>query len=141
MRESILWSAIASRLYGTAITKELFQSLQSWVHESLGLLLETIRSEHDDALGWASKSEVFVFATRALCGASVVLHWSETTGLSLYNGSDILKMLGQFVDTGRQNGLNGILLDRAEKVLERSIVWRFRAVAQRVTRLEKTIKA
>jgi hypothetical protein len=141
VREALLWSAVARGLQSAAVTKKTFEYLRSWVHESLRLLLDTTRSEHDDALGWSSKPEVFVFAMRALCGASVLLHWSAVMDPSHYNGSTILKILGQLVETGRQNGLHGILLDRAEKVLQRSIIWRIRAVGRHVVKLQKRIKA
>jgi hypothetical protein len=146
VREALLWSAVARRLSPKAVKHSLLRALSSWVHSALSKLLSRIQLFDNKAQGWPSAPKAFVFGMRALSAADVVLHWTAMTeslrsqdGLEGFGGSAILKQLAELVISGRQNGLHGVLLGRAEKVLQRAVVGRFKGVGRSVARLEKQL--
>jgi hypothetical protein len=148
VREAMLWSAVARRLSPRAAKCGTLRALSSWAHSALSKLLSKTRDFDNKALSWPSTPKAFVFGMRAVCAADVVLHWTTIMesrnshdGLEGAGGSAMLEQLAELVISGEQNGLHGVLLRRAEKVLQRAVIARFKAAGQQVGSLEKQLTA
>jgi len=130
--DALLWSRVLSSLpqSPSAPPPALRESLTSWVLESLAELTRTAREEADGALGWSAKPEVFTLGMRVLCAAGVALEWgSASSGQGKKGmGADVRKMLVEFVVAGRESGVHGLWVGKAERMLEAGVVGNLRGV-------------
>ncbi|KAF2015270.1 HEAT repeat protein-like protein [Aaosphaeria arxii CBS 175.79] len=113
--EVATWTRVLKSLSSPA-TASLVVKLRLWVVNALHVLEETANGEVDGALGWLSKPEVFVLVLRVICAAEVALKWDR------FGGTDIRKSLNSFLETAHKSDVHGLLIDRAEKVLEGDVV-------------------
>jgi hypothetical protein len=110
------WASVLRTLSTRATRPKHVMQAKRWVLEGLAALTETARLERDGSLGWTTKTEVFVLGVRVLCAADVLLRWN-------YQGVLEVKMaLRKFADVGIEAGVNGIWLEKTERVLQDSVL-------------------
>ena len=117
--DTLLWSRLLLLLPSSSIPPPLHAALPQWVITALNTLTETAATESDGALGWTSKAEVFTLGMRVFCAAEVVLTWHRARDDT--EKSDVMVALRRFADTGAQNGVHGLWIERVEGVLERRV--------------------
>ncbi|KAH9866691.1 hypothetical protein J1614_008384 [Plenodomus biglobosus] len=110
--DAALWTHILTQC---TAPRGVSAHLAAWVLSGLAVLTETARHEGDAALGWSSKAEVFALVGSVLGGAQVLLAWRTV------ERSAVLLRLAQFVQVGRERDVHGLLLQKAEGILEREV--------------------
>jgi hypothetical protein len=109
----VFWSII---LRSTPIRQTYISDLEAWVLDGLSALTETAATEVDGPLGWTNKAEVFTLGFRVLCGADVVLNWGG------HDASKIMLALSELRDVGKGGELNGLWLEKIDRILEDVVV-------------------
>lgn len=116
--DAVLWARMLASLPVADIPPALCDGLAAWVGEGLAVLAAAMRGEGDGALGWGSKAEVFALGVRVVCGTEVVLKWLGQD----VEGMRIRRALGEFVEAGEGGEGHGLWLEKAERVLEASVI-------------------
>lgn len=113
----LMWSNVLTRLSPATIRKTTKTQLAAWTLDALSLLTETAEKEVDGPLGWTTtKADVFTLGLRVVCAADVALRWAGP------EKAEVMLALRRFVDVGLERKVNGIWLEKAEKVLGDSVV-------------------
>jgi hypothetical protein len=116
-REVVVWSQVLKQLSTKAITRSTATPFSDWTREGLALLTEQAENEIDGALGWTSKSEVFVFGMQVILAADVLMNWRNRTRKAPMEGKQIRTMLVSLLKAGRQSELHEEWLLRIENIL------------------------
>lgn len=135
--DAVLWARVLCSL--NPPDAQAATALVSWVFDGLNILTGTAEQERDDALGWASKAEVFTLGMRVVCGAEVVLIWSRGGRVECGPGKrmEVLVALKKFGDVGRERGLHGLWIKKVDRVLEKEVVGMLKSVMGSLVALEK----
>jgi len=114
--DATFWARVLRALSPRAARPKDVKQVTQWVLDGLATLTETARLERDGSLGWTTKAEVFILGIRVLCAADVLLAWN-------FEGAPEVKLaLRDFGDVGAVAGVNGIWLEKVERVLQDSVV-------------------
>lgn len=115
--DTVFWATLLRNIAPYAIQRGYKFTLNyHFVQAGLKTLMAIANDEIDGPLGWTSKPEVFILGFRVLCAADVLL---------ISDGGDSYKVrlaLRELADVGKEKGLNGIWLEKTERVLENSVV-------------------
>ncbi|KAH7408541.1 putative death-receptor fusion protein-domain-containing protein [Phaeosphaeria sp. MPI-PUGE-AT-0046c] len=114
--DAMVWSRVLL-LMPTPLQSSLLSNLTHYVKAGLAVLTATMAKEHDDALGWSSKAEVFTLGIRLICVAEVLIlrGEGETRGI-------VMRALRDFADACRRNEGHGLWMERMESVLEKGVL-------------------
>ncbi|KAF2144155.1 uncharacterized protein K452DRAFT_316890 [Aplosporella prunicola CBS 121167] len=132
VREAVVWCAALEQLAPAAVPRDLARTLGEWVVRGLAVLTETAKRDHDGALGWASKAEVWTLGMRVLCAADVLLAWRAKTRRVRVKSSSVKRAMREFADAGVEADVHGLLVASAEQVLAESVVEKLRLVRKRL---------
>jgi hypothetical protein len=127
--ESAIWTAFLRR---NCPPSRRIIALESWAVAGLKHLLQLVRqTEQEGSLGLASRPEMFAAIMRLLNAADVVLRWP----LFPVHEGKVLLLLAQFVAEGKRRLVHPLLVRKAEKVMERGVRERVKAVVGAMGRI------
>ncbi|KAF2270317.1 hypothetical protein CC78DRAFT_611968 [Lojkania enalia] len=112
----MLWTHILKSLSPRAVSAQVISQITNWVLDALYVLTITAKSEIDGALGWMSKVEVFTLILRVICAAGVIVSFNKV------DANKIRKALREFADAAVESQGHNLLIERAERVLEDSVI-------------------
>lgn len=110
------WANVLKCLSPRTIPQHLQSELITWVLDGLAALTNTATSEVDGPLGWTGKDDVFTLGMRCICATDVLLKWN------VEDAPKIILALREFSDIGAGSEISGLWLERAERVLEDSVL-------------------
>lgn len=114
--DATFWASVLVSLSPNAAKSKDVEKVTQWVLDGLAVFSETAKAEKDGPLGWSTKPEVFVLGIRVLCAADVLLRW-------IFGGALEVKLaLWHFATLGWGAGINGIWLEKADRMLEKTVV-------------------
>ena len=120
-KDDVLDALCMSRLLSapslvSALPASALEATAQWTKDALAVLTERYEDEADGALGWASKGEVFTWLIRVECLSEIVLQ-SAAKGKT-----DVKLGLAKLVGAMSKAEGHGVLIKRAEKVLEEDVL-------------------
>ncbi|KZM23545.1 hypothetical protein ST47_g5314 [Ascochyta rabiei] len=132
--DALAWSSICVSL-ATSLPASAVESAAAWTATALDVLARTYAGDTADAdadadadaaptdgpLGWASKPRVFTWAVRILCLADLALQ-SPSPHSSAQSKTAMKLGLARVADAMRRGGGHGVLVQRAERVLEQDVL-------------------
>jgi hypothetical protein len=121
--DAAFWSQVLRSLNTRAIDPAAMKALSGWALEGLATLTETAKAEIDGPLGWTTKPEVFALGMGVLFAAEAVMKLNV-------NRVELMLALREFADVGSQNEVNGLWLERAESILEATVMGMLRKVSE-----------
>ncbi|KAJ4334469.1 hypothetical protein N0V95_009156 [Ascochyta clinopodiicola] len=120
------WSSICASL-STTLPASAVETAAQWTATALDALSRTYTGDAvnadaaltDGPLGWASKPSIFTWVVRILTLADLIL---QSPNLSTQRKTAVKLGLARIVNTMGKGGAHGVLVQRAEKVLEQDVL-------------------
>ncbi|KAF2734774.1 HEAT repeat protein-like protein [Polyplosphaeria fusca] len=131
--DMVFWAHILRSLSWRATCPKVITKITAWLLDGLNTLTLTSKNELDGPLGWTSKPEVFTLVMRVICVAEVVMRWNTAEAWKVRKG------LRELSDIGVNSDLHPLLLQRLERVLERSVIGVVSAVYRSLRSCRNTI--
>jgi hypothetical protein len=122
--DATFWASVLRSVSPAAILPHYAAELRAWVLDAVSALTQTTENEVDGPLGWTSKAEVFTLGMRVFSAADVLLRWDQR------EGAEVRLALLRLAAAGKESELNGLWLEKIERVLEDSVVRLVRGVYQ-----------
>lgn len=106
----------------TSLAPDTQRRAALWTADALTRLTARYDADADGALGWASPPDVFAWVLRILCLADVVLRVFPPAALAPQAKTSVKLGLARVVAAMQRGGAHGVLVERAEAVLEADVL-------------------
>ena len=120
--EAWFWTRALRHIDPRFLPRSTMHALIQWVLNGITALREHTTENHDGALGWTSKPDVFVIGMRVIYATDLLIHWRRRHhGTVSCKASTLHRGLREWADVGAERELHPLWMDEIEKTLARSV--------------------